>query len=175
MGIDKRGPCLQDTHPCYLSVRKGIFHNGAWKGICYSGYCVYHYFYFKLTLRKDISQERRWNLMFPLFQNKKFKTSVIVYAAVIPVLLLMLFPFAVMISSSLKTQGATVTFPPTWIPKPLMLRNYIDIFKAIPLARLFANTFIVAGGATILVLVCAVPAAYALIRFNLHGKSFDLK
>jgi multiple sugar transport system permease protein len=102
---------------------------------------------------------------------KKLRNSIIVYIAVIPVLLLMLFPFAVMISTSLKTQGATVTFPPTWLPKPVMFRNYIDMFRAIPLARLFLNTFIVAGGATILVLVCALPAAYALVRFNLRGNS----
>ncbi len=104
--------------------------------------------------------------------KKKIKTSLIVYAAIIPFLILILFPFAVMITTSLKVKAATLTFPPNWIPRPAVFRNYIDMFKAIPLARLFFNTSIIAGGTTILVLMSAIPAAYALIRFNLPGRSF---
>jgi multiple sugar transport system permease protein len=77
-----------------------------------------------------------------------------------------------MISTSLKIKAETITFPPSWIPKPVVFKNYVEMFKAIPLARLFLNTTIIAGGTTIVVLICAVPAAYALIRFNLPGRSF---
>jgi len=86
-------------------------------------------------------------------------------------MVLILFPFAVMVVTSLKVKSAAITFPPSWIPRPIVLRNYIDMFKAIPLARLFMNTSIIAGGTTVLVLLSAVPAAYSLVRFNIRGRS----
>ncbi len=86
-------------------------------------------------------------------------------------LLLILLPFAVMIVTSLKVKSATITFPPSWIPRPAVWRNYIDMFAAIPLARLFFNTAVIAGGTTILVLLTALPASYALCRFDLPGGS----
>jgi multiple sugar transport system permease protein len=109
-------------------------------------------------------------MVFPL-KSKKIQTSLIVYIAVAPILVLILFPVVVMLVTSLKVKAATITFPPTWIPKPIVLKNYITMFKAIPLARLFLNTSIIAGGTTILVLLSAMPAAYSLVRFDIRGRS----
>jgi multiple sugar transport system permease protein len=93
----------------------------------------------------------------------------------IPMLVIVLFPFAVMITTALKTPAeiaapsgphAAYHFIPTQ-PHPA---NFAEVFHAMPLARSFANSLIIACGATLLGLVCAIPAAYALARLTFPGK-----
>jgi multiple sugar transport system permease protein len=106
-----------------------------------------------------------------MFRAKQVRESIVVYVAVIFFLALILLPFWVMISTSLKLKAATITFPPSWLPRPAVLRNYVDMFIAIPLARMFFNTAVIGAGTTLLVLLTALPASYALIRFALPGRS----
>jgi ABC-type glycerol-3-phosphate transport system permease component len=42
----------------------------------------------------------------------------------------MIVPFLWMLSTSLKEPGAVFTFPPQWIPKPVMWENYVRAWKA---------------------------------------------
>jgi len=93
----------------------------------------------------------------------------------IGVLLIILFPFAVMVTTALKTPAAISApsgpdqpyhFWPT-DPQP---SNFAEVFRAMPLARNFTNSLIIALGATLLNLLCAVPAAYALSRLTFPGK-----
>jgi len=80
-----------------------------------------------------------------------------------------LVPVYVMISSSLKPlQDVQTKFQ--WVPSSLTFRPYIDIWTTIPLAKYFVNSLIVAGAATACSVVIAVFAAYAVSRYNFHGK-----
>ncbi|WP_405603935.1 carbohydrate ABC transporter permease [Streptomyces sp. NBC_01410] len=80
-----------------------------------------------------------------------------------------LLPVYVMLSSSLKPlQDVSGTF--RWIPSGLTIRPYIDIWHTVPLARYFLNSLIVAGAATVLSVVIAVFAAYAVSRYRFRGK-----
>ncbi|WP_406276534.1 carbohydrate ABC transporter permease [Streptomyces sp. NBC_00191] len=80
-----------------------------------------------------------------------------------------LLPVYVMLSSSLKPlQDVSDTF--RWIPSGLTIRPYIDIWHTVPLARYFLNSLIVAGAATVLSVVIAVFAAYAVSRYRFRGK-----
>ncbi len=77
----------------------------------------------------------------------------------IPVLLILLFPFIVMISTSFKTLQEVSQIPPTFIPRAPTLANYREIWGIIPLAAHFRNSFLL-----------GVPAAYALTRFRFMGR-----
>ncbi|MYV56576.1 carbohydrate ABC transporter permease [Streptomyces sp. SID3212] len=80
-----------------------------------------------------------------------------------------LLPVYVMISSSLKPlQDVSGKFQ--WIPTNLTIRPYFDIWKTVPLAKYFVNSLIVAGAATVLSVVIAVFAAYAVSRYKFRGK-----
>ncbi|WP_328666578.1 carbohydrate ABC transporter permease [Streptomyces sp. NBC_00322] len=80
-----------------------------------------------------------------------------------------LLPVYVMLSSSLKPlQDVSGKF--RWIPSGLTVRPYIDIWHTVPLARYFLNSLIVAGAATVLSVVIAVFAAYAVSRYRFRGK-----
>jgi len=79
-------------------------------------------------------------------------------------------PIYVMITSSMKSlpdvQGAF-----TWWPTEITFQPFIDMWSTVPLASYFVNSLIVAGSATILSLVIAVFAAYAVSRYRFKGRS----
>lgn len=87
------------------------------------------------------------------------------------VVLFTLFPFGVVLSTALKTPGEVFRSPATLIPEVFVWENFIEIFIQIPLVRHLLNTIIIAGAATIINLVIAAPAAYAMARVNFRGKS----
>jgi multiple sugar transport system permease protein len=102
-------------------------------------------------------------------------TKIWLLCGMIPVLAIVLFPFAVMITTALKTPAAISApsgpdTPYHFIPTQPRLANFVEVFRAMPLARNFLNSLIIACGATLLNLLCAIPAAYALARLNFPGK-----
>src|SRR5215203_4675018 len=46
--------------------------------------------------------------------------------------LAMILPFLWMLSTSLKTQGEAVAYPPVWIPNPIQWNNYVDVLQSFP-------------------------------------------
>ncbi|WP_030262181.1 carbohydrate ABC transporter permease [Streptomyces sp. NRRL B-24484] len=80
-----------------------------------------------------------------------------------------LVPVGVMVSSSLKPLQ-DVQGPFRWIPSTLTVRPYFDIWKTVPLGKYFVNSIIVAGGATVLSVLIAILAAYAVSRYRFRGR-----
>ena len=95
--------------------------------------------------------------------------SLAVIFFVIPMLFILVFPFIVMILTSLKTP-AEVARSAALIPQNPTLQNYFDIWEIVPLAAHFRNSFILGAGELLLVLLLGVPAAYALTRFRFMGR-----
>jgi multiple sugar transport system permease protein len=85
--------------------------------------------------------------------------------------LVVLFPFYFMLLTSLKDYGA---YNAEFVPKLYTLRpvisNYVEAFRAVPLAKYFLNTLIFTLSTTALMLVCIIPAAYAFSRLNFRFK-----
>lgn len=84
-------------------------------------------------------------------------------------------PIFWMFSTSLKsTYTAVSENPPSWIPKEPTLENYRAVFapaSGISVSRGIINSLIVASLGTILGLVTATPAAYALSRLRFRGRN----
>ena len=89
---------------------------------------------------------------------------------ILAVVLFTLFPFLVVVSTSLKTSGEVFRSPATFVPGVLAWRNYVDIFVEIPLVRHLLNTLAIAGASTTLNIAIAAPAAYAMARVKFKGK-----
>lgn len=89
----------------------------------------------------------------------------------VPMLLILVFPFIVMISTSFKTLQEVGQIPPTFIPREPTLQNYVDVWDIIPLAKHFRNSFILGAAETLLVMVLGIPAAYSLARFRYAGRN----
>ncbi|CAM5340976.1 carbohydrate ABC transporter permease [Leifsonia shinshuensis] len=79
-------------------------------------------------------------------------------------------PLYVMITSSMKplsdVQGAF-----TWWPTNITFQPFIDMWSTVPLLSYFVNSVIVSTAATVLSLIIAVFAAYAVSRYRFKGRS----
>jgi multiple sugar transport system permease protein len=92
--------------------------------------------------------------------------SVLLYATVIAIALVMLTPFAWMLSASLKLNRDVFTFPIQWIPAEPRWQNYIDIWTRIPLALFIFNTAKITVIVTLLQLFTSSFAAYAFAKLR---------
>jgi len=86
------------------------------------------------------------------------------------VLSTVLFPAFVAVSTSLKPQGEVYSSPIKWLPSHFDFHNYVQMFREVPLAHAFWNSFLIAGGSTLLVVIAALPAGYALARYRFPGR-----
>ena len=100
----------------------------------------------------------------------KIAVKVIVYAFLIAMAVIVLFPFYWMIISSLKSLAEYRESVPTLWPRQILLTNYLDAFSTAKLGRLFVNTMIVGIVSTILSLVITVLSAFAFARLEFKGK-----
>jgi multiple sugar transport system permease protein len=84
---------------------------------------------------------------------------------------LMLAPFVIMISVSLKPSGEIFSPEFTLLPREWAAwQNYSDAFTKQPLARYILNGFIVTGAIFACQLITALPCAYALAKLRWRGK-----
>lgn len=102
--------------------------------------------------------------------KKTVLSRILKYFGACLILLVFLFPYLIMVLTSLKSNDEVFSIPPTFFPKTLTFHNFIDIWTKIPLAHYLTNTVIIALSATIITLVCAIPAAYALSRMKFKGR-----
>jgi len=101
---------------------------------------------------------------------QKRVNKLLIYIVIIPVMLVILFPFLVMILTSFKAESEIFVSPPTWFPQKPIFKNYVDIWKYVKLARYFENSGIFALGTTVLTILIALPAAYATARIRFRGR-----
>ena len=92
------------------------------------------------------------------------------YAFLLFMALIVLFPFYWMVISSLKSLSEYRLSVPTFFPKQIMLSNYADAFTTANLGRLFINTMIVGVVSTVLSLVITVLSAFAFARLEFKGR-----
>lgn len=93
------------------------------------------------------------------------------WGAAILFTLFVLGPILWALATSLKTEVKAVSFPPTIIPDPLTLHNYLDVFTHKTFAIELFNSFLYAMGSVLLALVVGLPAGYAAARFSFRGKN----
>jgi multiple sugar transport system permease protein len=83
--------------------------------------------------------------------------------------LVMIVPFAWMVSTSLKSGEFVLSMPPQWIPSPATLDSYRRIFDLYPIGRMLFNSLLVAGLTTLGQLITCSMAAYAFARLKFRG------
>ena len=94
----------------------------------------------------------------------------LLYFFVVVVCLITLYPYYVMTITAFRSNAETLDmyflhmFPTKWI-----WSNLTDIIRrGVP--RYLLNSVFVAGGATLLAMLCGIPAAYAMARMNFVGR-----
>lgn len=104
-------------------------------------------------------------------QNSKARKKIVVSMLAYLLFVVLIFPYFVMLITSLKAETEVYAIPPTFFPQEWTFTNFIDIWTKIPLIDYLANSIIIALGATILTLICAIPAAYVMARLKFAGKN----
>jgi len=93
-----------------------------------------------------------------------------VYAFLLIMALIVLFPFYWMLISSVKTLDEYRLSIPTFWPQKIMWSNYATAFTTANLGKLFVNTLYVGVVSTLLSLVITVLCAFAFARLEFKGK-----
>ena len=96
---------------------------------------------------------------------------VILYVVLIALALVMLVPFAWMLSASFKLDKDVFIFPIHWIPENPRWQNYVDIWHKIPLSKFVLNTVKLTLIVTFLQLLTSSFAAYAFAKLQFKGKN----
>lgn len=77
------------------------------------------------------------------------------------------FPLAWMILTSLKGENELIRTPITYLPEVPTLENYARVFEQLPFDRFMANSAVVSVTATLVCVLIASLAGYALGRLNM--------
>ena len=101
--------------------------------------------------------------------KRKSWQTILLYAFAIILCIVILYPYFVMLITALKDNKEMYAIDHI-LPDVWQWSNFADIWTAAPVFKYLANSMIIAGGATLLAILCGIPAAYALARLRFKGK-----
>jgi ABC-type glycerol-3-phosphate transport system permease component len=84
--------------------------------------------------------------------------------------LVMMVPFAWLVSSSLKSPQDIFVIPPEWIPADPQWSNYKEVMSKLPFLSYLRNTLVITFGALIGQVVSASISAYSFARLRWPGR-----
>jgi multiple sugar transport system permease protein len=102
---------------------------------------------------------------------KKVVLRVLLYLVVLDICVVTLYPYFVMLTSALKSRAEIFSIDGTILPITAVWKNLIDVWTLAPLGRYMLNSVLIAGGSTIIAMICGIPAAYALARMKFKGQT----
>lgn len=79
-------------------------------------------------------------------------------------------PFFWMVTTSLKTMGQVLMFPPIWIPVPPQWQNYARAWAYLPFGRFVLNTAIVTSVSSLGYLLSSSLVAFGFSRLRFAGR-----
>ncbi|MBQ2960373.1 MAG: carbohydrate ABC transporter permease [Oscillospiraceae bacterium] len=105
---------------------------------------------------------------------KKLLTRILLYFSVAVICVIILYPYFVMACTALKTRAEIFDPNGAILPASPIWSNFVDIWTLAPMGKYLLNSVIVAGGSTIIAMLCGIPAAYALARMKFKGQTVFL-
>ncbi|MCI8722968.1 MAG: carbohydrate ABC transporter permease [Ruminococcus sp.] len=96
---------------------------------------------------------------------------VLLYLVVIVVCIVTLYPYFAMFCTALKSRAEIFSMNGTILPINALWSNFIDIWSRAPMANYMLNSLLIAGGSTLIAMLCGIPAAYALARMKFKGQT----
>ena len=102
---------------------------------------------------------------------KKVILRVLLYFVVLDVCVITLYPYFAMLCTALKSRAEIFAIDGTILPVTALWSNFIDIWSRAPMAQYLLNSILIAGGSTIIAMLCGIPAAYALARMKFKGQT----
>ena len=95
----------------------------------------------------------------------------LLYFVVFDICMLILYPYFVMFCTALKSRAEIFSMNGTILPINVLWSNFADIWVKAPIGQNMVNSVLVAGGSTLIAIICGIPAAYALARMKFKGQT----
>ena len=102
---------------------------------------------------------------------RKTSFRIFVYVILILSTIIMMIPFAWMLSSSLMKESDMFQIPPVWIPNPPQFNNYTEIWGILPFDAFFRNTVVLTVGRILPLLFSCSLAAFGFARLKSGKKN----
>ena len=93
------------------------------------------------------------------------------WAALIGIAVVMLVPFAWLVTSSLKSELAIFSYPPQWIPQPALWQNYVEAWQTKPFGLYLWNSTVILALNLVAIIGSASLCAYGFARLNFPGRN----
>ena len=100
----------------------------------------------------------------------KIISTILVYAFILALALIVVFPFYWMIITSLKQREEIIQANQTFFPTIVMWTNYAYVFEVFDFTKYMGNTIVVAIFSTIGTLLTTIFAAFAFARLKFKGR-----
>ena len=102
---------------------------------------------------------------------RKTILRLLLYFVILDVCVITLYPYFAMLCTALKSREEIFSAAGTVLPITALWSNFIDIWSRAPMAKYMLNSFLIAGGSTVIAMLCGIPAAYALARMKFKGQT----
>ena len=97
-------------------------------------------------------------------------SHLVIYLILAMFAIVAIFPFAWMISASLKFDTQVFNYPIEWIPANPQWGNYLKVFEKFNFLQYFKNTAVVTILVTLGTLLASILASYAFAKLNFRGR-----
>ena len=101
----------------------------------------------------------------------KLLKRIVLYFVIVLICVFILYPYFAMICTALKSRAEIFSVDGTIFPVNALWSNFIDIWSMAPMGRYMLNSLLIAGGSSLLAMLCGIPAAYALARMKFKGQT----
>ena len=101
----------------------------------------------------------------------KLLKRIVLYFVVVLLCVVILYPYFVMFCTALKSRAEIFAMDGAVLPKEWVWSNFIDIWSKAPMGKYMINSICIAGGSTLIAMICGIPAAYALARMKFKGQT----
>ena len=117
-------------------------------------------------------QSKKENLTLSEFLDKlKFPLKIVESIVLIFMIIIFLFPFIWMISTSLKTTQEAIQIPPSIIPSKIVIENYLKAWSSGPFLRYLGTSLFITLSVLVIQFIVMVPAAYAFSKIKFKGSN----
>ena len=101
----------------------------------------------------------------------KLLKRIVLYFVIVVICVVILYPYFVMFCTALKSRSEIFSMNGTVFPQEWVWANFLDIWSRAPMGKYMLNSIIIAGGSTLIAMICGIPAAYALARMKFKGQT----
>ena len=121
-------------------------------------------------IKKNFTKEKFHRFLFGTKEKQGFLNQFAVYALLIAIGFVYLYPVFYMFSTSFMNQADLLDASVKWIPSRLYLDNYIDAAKSMDFWFSLLKGFVIAGVPTVLSVITCMITGYGFATFEFKGK-----